>query len=120
MRSFSLNPPTYCVEVVHSCLPISSSVTSRIASKYEGGVHPHFGTINFTPPLQNGEYIEIASPLDHPATEQTPWSKAVSKKTRECGGWLTWDLHLKIFQGFKIGWYAALMNVTSNVQMEAI
>jgi hypothetical protein len=29
-------------------------------------------------------------PLDHPATEQTPWGKAVSKKAQEGGGWLTW------------------------------
>jgi hypothetical protein len=28
-------------------------------------------------------------PLDHPAIEQTPWGKAVSKKAQEGGGWLT-------------------------------
>jgi hypothetical protein len=41
-------------------------------------------------PLQNGHYIEVVCPLDHPATEQTPWDKAVSKKAQEGGGWLTW------------------------------
>jgi hypothetical protein len=41
-------------------------------------------------PLQNGQYIEVVCPLDHPATEQTPWGKAVSKKAQEGGGWLTW------------------------------
>jgi hypothetical protein len=33
--------------------------------------------------LQNGQYIEVVCPLDHPATEQTPWGKAVSKKAQE-------------------------------------
>jgi len=40
-------------------------------------------------PLQNGQYIEVVCPQDHPATEQTPWGKAVSKKPQEGGGWLT-------------------------------
>jgi hypothetical protein len=38
----------------------------------------------------NGQYIEVVCPLDHPATEQTPWGKAVSKKANEGGGWFTW------------------------------
>jgi hypothetical protein len=29
-------------------------------------------------------------PLDHPATEQTPWGQAVSRKSDEGGGWFTW------------------------------
>ncbi len=29
-------------------------------------------------------------PLDHPAAEQTPWDKVVSKKANEGGGWFTW------------------------------
>jgi len=76
--------------VVHDCPPTSSSVASRIASKSKGGVHPRFGTRNFTLPRQNGQYIEFVCPLDHPATEQTPWGKAVSKKAQEGGGWLAW------------------------------
>jgi hypothetical protein len=56
----------------------------------DGGIHPQFGTRNFTAPLFNGQYIEVVCPLDHPATEQTPWGKAVSKKAQEGGGWLTW------------------------------
>jgi hypothetical protein len=64
---------------------------SRLGSTFvDGGVHPRFGTRNFTLPLQNGQYIEVVCPLDHPATEQTPWGKAVSKKAQEGGGWLTW------------------------------
>ena len=64
---------------------------SRLGSTFvDGGVHPRFGTRNFTMPLHNGQYIEVVCPLDHPATEQTPWGKAVSKKAQEGGGWLTW------------------------------
>lgn len=56
----------------------------------DGGIHPRFGTRNFTAPLKNGQYIEVVCPLDHPATEQTPWGKAVSRKASEGGGWFTW------------------------------
>ena len=64
---------------------------SRLGSTFvDGGVHPRFGTRNFTLALQNGHYIEVVCPLDPPASEQTPWGKAVSKKAKEGGGWLTW------------------------------
>ena len=64
---------------------------SRIGSTFvDGGIHPRFGTRNFTAPLAGGQYIEVVCPLDHPATEATPWGKAVSKKAQEGGGWLTW------------------------------
>ena len=64
---------------------------SRLSTTFvDGGIHPRFGTRNFTAPLLDGKYIEVVCPLDHPATEQTPWGKAVSKKVREGGGWLTW------------------------------
>jgi hypothetical protein len=56
----------------------------------DGGMHPRFGTRNFTCALKNGQYIEVVCPLDHPATEQTPWGRAVSKKAHEGGGWFTW------------------------------
>ncbi len=56
----------------------------------DGGIHPRFGTRNFTAPLLGGMYIEVVCPLDHPATEQTPWGRAVAKKVQEGGGWLTW------------------------------
>jgi CDP-glucose 4,6-dehydratase len=36
-------------------------------------------------PLQNGQYIEVVCPLDHPAIEQTPWGKAVGKKAQRGG-----------------------------------
>ena len=64
---------------------------SLIGSAFvDGGIHPRFGTRNFTCALKNGQYIEVVCPLDHPATEQTPWGKAVSKKANEGGGWFTW------------------------------
>ena len=64
---------------------------SRLGGTFvDGGIHPRFGTRNFTCALKNGQYIEVVCPLDHPATEQTPWGKAVSKKAIEGGGWFTW------------------------------
>jgi len=72
-----------------------SDVVQRIGSQIgtafvDGGIHPRFGTRNFTAPLRNGQYIEVVCPLDHPAAEQTPFGKAVSRKAIEGGGWLTW------------------------------
>jgi hypothetical protein len=61
----------------------------------DGGIHPRFGTRNFTAPLKNGQYIEVVCPLDHPATEQTSWGKAVSKKANDGGGWFTWVFSTK-------------------------
>jgi hypothetical protein len=61
----------------------------------DGGIHPRFGTRNFTASLKNGQYIEVVCPLDHPATEQTPWGKAVSRKVNEGGGWFTWVFSTK-------------------------
>jgi len=64
---------------------------SRLGSTFvDGGVHPRFGTRNFTLPLQNGHYIEVVCPLDHPASDASPFGKAVSRRAGEGGGWLTW------------------------------
>ena len=69
---------------------------SRLGSTFvDGGIHPRFGTRNFTTALKNGQYIEVVCPLDHPATEQTPWGKAVLKKANEGGGWFTWVFSTK-------------------------
>ena len=72
-----------------------SDVVNRIGSQIgtafvDGGIHPKFGTRNFTAPLLNGQYIEIVCPLDHPATDATPFGQAVKKKSLEGGGWLSW------------------------------
>jgi len=72
-----------------------SDVVNRIGSQIstafiDGGIHPKFGTRNFTAPLFNGQYIEVVCPLDHPATDSTPFGQAVKKKAEAGGGWLTW------------------------------
>ena len=77
-----------------------SDTVQRIGSRLgisfiDGGIHPRFGTRNFTAPLKNNQYIEVVCPLDHPATELTPWGRAVSKKAMEGGGWFTWVFSTK-------------------------
>jgi hypothetical protein len=74
-----------------------SDVVNRIGSQIgtafvDGGMHPKFGTRNFTAPLLNGQYIEVVCPMDHPATDSTPFGRAVKKKAEEGGGWMTWVL----------------------------
>jgi len=64
---------------------------SRLGSTFvDGGVHPRFGTRNFTMPLVGGHYLEVVCPLDHPASDSSPFGKAVSQRASEGGGWLTW------------------------------
>lgn len=72
-----------------------SDVVNRIGSQIgtvfiDGGIHPKFGTRNFTAPLLNKQYIEVVCPLDHPATDVTPFGKIVKQKLEEGGGWLAW------------------------------
>jgi hypothetical protein len=74
-----------------------SDVVNRIGSQIgtafiDGGMHPKFGTRNFTAPLLNGQYIEVVCPMDHPATDATPFGRAVKKKAEEGGGWMSWVL----------------------------
>lgn len=64
---------------------------SRIGSAFtDGGIHPRFGTRNFTLPLKNGLYLEVVCPLDHPAADTSPFGKFVSDRANEGGGWLSW------------------------------
>ena len=66
---------------------------SRIGSPFtDGGIHPRFGTRNFTLQLINGHYLEVVCPLDHPAADASPFGKVVSQRANEGGGWLTWVL----------------------------
>jgi len=72
-----------------------SSTVQRIGSLLntafeDGGIHPEFGTRNFICPLINGQYIEVVCPLEHPATDITPFGKAVKQKALQGGGWLSW------------------------------
>jgi hypothetical protein len=64
---------------------------SRVGAPFiDGGIHPRFGTRNFILPLQNGHYLEVVCPLDHPAADSSPFGQAVSKRASEGGGWFTW------------------------------
>ena len=64
---------------------------SRIGSAFvDGGIHPRFGTRNFVLPLKNGHYLEVVCPINHPAADESPFGKVVSKRANEGGGWLTW------------------------------
>ncbi len=69
---------------------------SRLGSTFvDGGIHPRFGTRNFTLPLLNGHYIEVVCPLDHPASDASPFGRAVTQRANEGGGWLTWVVSVK-------------------------
>jgi len=77
-----------------------SDVVNRIGSQIgtafvDGGIHPKFGTRNFTAPLLNNQYIEVVCPMDHPATDVSPFGMAVKKKLQEGGGWFTWVFALE-------------------------
>jgi len=64
---------------------------ARIGSAFiDGGIHPRFGTRNFTLPLKNGHYLEVVCPLDHPAAEESAFGKAVTTRVNEGGGWMSW------------------------------
>lgn len=66
-------------------------IGSRIGSPFvDGGIHPRFGTRNFTLPLKKGHYLEVVCPLDHPAAEESAFGKAVSQRANQGGGWMTW------------------------------
>ena len=72
-----------------------SDVVNRIGSQIrtafvDGGIHPKFGTRNFTAPLLNGQYLEIVCPINHPATENSLFGRHVQNKANEGGGWLFW------------------------------
>jgi hypothetical protein len=71
-------------------------IGSQISTAFiDGGIHPKFGTRNFTAPLLNGQYIEIVCPLDHPATDATAFGQAVKKKAEAGGGWLSWVFNVE-------------------------
>ena len=58
----------------------------------DGGLHPRFGTRNFVLPLEGGCYVEVVSPLDHPAVDRAPFGQAVKRRAEGGGGggWLGW------------------------------
>jgi hypothetical protein len=80
-----------------------SDVVNRIGSQIgtafvDGGIHPKFGTRNFTAPLLNHQYLEIVCPLDHPSTQQNFFGKAVLEKSILGGGWLFWVISVNDLQ----------------------
>jgi len=80
-----------------------SDVVNRIGSQIgtafvDGGIHPKFGTRNFTAPLLDGRYIEVVCPLDHPATDSSPFGELVRKKISSGGGWMSWTFSVNNMQ----------------------
>ncbi len=72
-----------------------AEVVQRIGSDLgspfvDGGIHPSFGTRNFTLPLAGGCYVEVVAALDHPAADKAPFGRAVRRRADEGGGWLSW------------------------------
>lgn len=60
------------------------------ASFADGGVHPGFGTRNVVLACAGGTYVEIVTPLDHPAVDRVPFGRAVKQRADDGGGWLGW------------------------------
>ena len=56
----------------------------------DGGVHPRFGTRNYTLPLRGGLYIEVVEALEHPASDKAPFGQAVKARSALGGGWMGW------------------------------
>jgi len=74
-----------------SIVDVIQRIGSQLGASFiDGGIHPQFGTRNFILPLKNSRYIEVVCPLDHPASDKSPFGQLVTKKAEEGGGWLTW------------------------------
>ncbi|NBR93412.1 MAG: VOC family protein [Actinobacteria bacterium] len=77
-------------------------IGSRLGAGFmDGGIHPRFGTRNFTLPLQGGRYFEIVCPLDHPAADASAFGKVVSQRAQDGGGLLTWVLSVNDISTFE-------------------
>ena len=75
---------------------------ARLGSTFvDGGIHQRFGTRNFTLILQNGHYLEVVCPLDHPSSDSTPFGKAVSRRAQKVADGLHGLLQSMMFQRLK-------------------
>ena len=92
-----------CVRLDHISYAVDidsfPSTVSRLgsllgASFSDGGVHPRFGTRNAVLPLSEGAYLEVVTPLDHPATDSAAFGQAVKRRAALGGGWLGWVVGL--------------------------
>ena len=64
------------------------------AAFIDGGKHPRFGTRNFILPIAGGSYIEVVTPLDHPAADAAPFGRAVRQRAEAGGGWMGWAVRV--------------------------
>lgn len=67
----------------------------------DGGVHPRYGTRNAVLPLDGGSYVEVVTPLDHPATDKMPFGRAVRRRAELGGGWLGWVVSVEDLAPFE-------------------
>jgi len=75
-----------------SIVDVIQRIGSQLGASFiDGGIHPQFGTRNFILPLRvDSRYMEVVCPLEHPASDKSPFGQLVTKKAEEGGGWLTW------------------------------
>ncbi len=96
-------------QLAHTIQPLGARFGSTFV---DGGIHPRFGTRNFTPLLQNGHYLEVVCPLDHPSID----GKAIAKIVKvEIAGdesriedWLGSELRAVVGSDVEVEWVQSL------------
>ena len=92
---------SYAVDVDSFPSTVSRLGSLLGASFSDGGVHPRFGTRNAILPLSDGAYLEVVTPLDHPATDSAPFGQAVKRRAALGGGWLGWVVGMEDLTPFE-------------------
>lgn len=85
-----LDHVSYAAPVEHLADTVQRLGSALGASFTDGGLHPRFGTRNFTLAMAGGTYIEVVSALDHPAAYSAPFGRAVRARAEAGGGWMGW------------------------------